>query len=371
MKKTISKLGFSYVAGVLVVFVLGSLLLRKPFFILFLGMVLLMFTGMLVALTKKLELVERQNNLNMERFAISLEHVSNVLFDNVLEADLTNDCLIGENAAKLTELLQIPADSSYSSTIDAISRQMVEKAYAQEYRSTLSVENVMDTFTQGRSTLEYECIERSDGETYRWIRVHYCIYRSNVTNCVKVISYVKNIEEEKRAYRQLVEKASLDQMTGVLNKMATKEIVSTLLKKYADESNIILMIDIDDFKSVNDRYGHDIGDEVIVAICNIIKNNVRDTDIIGRMGGDEFLVCLRESLNTDSYQGKVEQLLRDVQAFRGEYQRQTVSDITVSIGVVNTFANENFDELYHYADTAMYTAKMKGKNQYCVYDYTH
>lgn len=224
----------------------------------------------------------------MERFAVSMENVNHILFDNVLEADMTNDCLIGENAKKLTTLLDIPATASYSETIDAISRLMVEEDYSEEYRRILSVENVLKTFEDGDNTLSYECVERSDGKNYRWIRAHYCIYRSNVTDCVKIISYVKNIEEEKRAYYRLLEKATTDPMTDLLNKISIKDIVTSLLKKHAEQSNLILMIDIDDFKKINDTYGHDVGDEVIISVCKIIKSHFSNTAIIGRMGGDEF-----------------------------------------------------------------------------------
>lgn len=167
-----------------------------------------------------------------------------------------------------------------------------------------------------------------------------------------------------------MEKATIDQMTGVLNKMSTKEIVIDLLKKYVNESNAILMVDIDDFKNVNDLYGHDVGDEVIISICNIIKTTFRTTDIVGRMGGDEFLVCLRGQSNLDDIQIKLDNLLNEVQQLIVEYNHRIVNGITVRIGVVNTFGNTNFDQLYHYADTAMYKAKAKGKNQYYVYDYT-
>lgn len=368
MKKSF-KTHYFYLAGAFIVFAIGSLILQNLLAILWLAIFVLLFTGTVISLMKKVEFLEKQNNINLERFTVSLEHVSNVLFDNVLEADITNDCLIGENTNKLTKLLGIPAESSYSQTIEVISQKMVHPDYSEEYRNKLSTDHILELLSQGSNTFEYECIERSDGENYRWIRLHYCIYKSNATDCVKVISYVKNIEDEKRAFSRLIEKATMDQMTGVLNKMSTKEIIVDLLKKQVEETNIILMIDIDNFKNINDVYGHDVGDEVIIAICQLIKNNFRDTDIIGRMGGDEFLVCLRENFNYDIIETKISPLLSAVEQTCIEINGQIVKEVTVSIGVVNTFGNDNFDQLYHYADVAMYKAKANGKNQYYVYDY--
>lgn len=112
---------------------------------------------------------------------------------------------------------------------------------------------------------------------------------------------------------------------------------------------------------MNDTYGHDAGDALIIAVCTIIQKYFRDTAVIGRMGGDEFLVCLRETFEHDHIQQSVSQLLREVERFSIEYNQQIIKDLTRSIGIVDTFGNENFDQLYHYADTAMYQAKVKGK----------
>ena len=347
----------------------GALLIKEPFSILLFTAAALLFIGVIVALLRKIRALQQQNSAYLERFTVSLAHVSNVLFDNVLEADITNDCLIGENCQKLTQLLQIPASTSYSEIIRVISQKMVDPAFSEEYRRVLSRENVLATLAQGQNILEFECIERSDGENYRWIRVHYCIYLSKITNCVHVISYVKNIEEEKRAYIRLIEKASTDQMTGLLNKTAIKETVQDLLHKYPDESHMVLMVDIDDFKKINDCYGHAAGDEVLVALCNMMKTIFRDSAIIGRMGGDEFLLAMRGPVGHEMLETKVKQLLSAVQECCFVHDGQEIKNITVSIGSVQTFQNDNFDQLYHYADTAMYKAKAMGKNQYVVYTY--
>lgn len=371
MKKSTSKIILIYIIGALFFFLFGSLIFKSPSFFLYWGLTLILFSMIFIILLKKIAFLEVQNNINLERFEISMEHVNHVLFDNVLEADITNDCLIGENAEKLTQLLHIPTNSTYSQTIDAIAKEMVDERYGEEYRRILSVEHILETLRQGHNTLEFECIERSDGKTYRWIRAHYCIYKSNVTNCVKIISYVKNIEEEKNAYNRLIEKATTDSMTGLLNKISTKDIIQNLLQKNTNHAYILLMIDIDDFKNINDTYGHDIGDEVIISICKMIQNNFRDTSIIGRMGGDEFLVCLPDTLQSNEVIQAVEQLLHQIQDFQMLHKRHTVEGLTVSIGIVWTFENHNFDQLFHYADVAMYQAKAKGKNQFVVYNYTN
>ena len=132
-------------------------------------------------------------SINEERFKIALSHISDIMFDNILEADISRDMLLGKNSERLTTLLGISNKSSYTRTIQAISEKLTYPDFAEEYRDTLSVETIKSLFEQGQKTMQYECIERSDGSTYRWIRIHYCIYLSEITNTLRIISYVKNM----------------------------------------------------------------------------------------------------------------------------------------------------------------------------------
>ncbi|QHI73104.1 diguanylate cyclase [Aminipila terrae] len=216
-----------------------------------------------------------QLRLNEERYKVTLQHVNNVLFDNILEANITKDCLIGDNAKELTMLLGIPENSSYSDTILAISEQLVKEEFSQEYKEVLSVSNILNTLKNKAHILEYECIERSDGVNYAWIRIHYCIYYSDAANSVCIISYVKNIEEEKRTFNILLEKANTDSLTGLYNKASTGESITNLLEEYPEGGHAMMMIDIDDFKRINDTYGHDFGDKVILSIAEQMKKFLR------------------------------------------------------------------------------------------------
>ena len=357
---------YFYILLGFVFIIIGSFLLRNWTSIVYLAVLLCIYIYVITRLLKKLDLSLDENDINMERFKVIFEHLSSSYFDNVLEADITNDRLIGENSKKLTQLLNIPYDSSYSKTIEEISVQLVSPEFSETYRKVLSSENVLKTFESGRNTIDFECIERSDGKNYAWIRVHYCIYKSKLSGSVKIISYVKNIQNEKSAYERLMENSRKDQMTGFLNKVSTKEVVSDLLMKNENQSYTLLMIDIDNFKNINDTYGHIFGDEVIVSISKIIEDNFKEISIIGRVGGDEFLVCLLDEYDHNWLKEKLNKLLKDTL----EYTKQHLENITLSIGVVNSFGNKDYDQLYYYADVAMYKAKEKGKNQYHVYDYT-
>ncbi len=176
--------------------------------------------------------------------------------------------------------------------------------------------------------------------------------------------------------RRWKKKARYDRLTGLLRRETFDDLLEKLVKR-ADKFEkplCLLMIDVDDFKSINDNYGHDIGDVVLRRISETIYENVRQTDLAGRKmagryGGEELAVVLP---NTDIKGAKIvaervrkaiEDKLKDSE-FGGEKR-----DVTVSIGVssygLNTGANQQgqIDALYKIADTKLYKAKKAGKNR--------
>ena len=161
-------------------------------------------------------------------------------------------------------------------------------------------------------------------------------------------------EQEKE---QLLEKSNIDQLTGLFNKQYLRE-------KYAGEDHCplrtaLLFIDVDDFKTINDSYGHLIGDEVLRSLANCIKSNVRLENNAVRFGGDEFVVILENTGAEEAYS-----IAERVRSCAGELAfsgGESVFHITLSIGLIEGAAPLN--ELLEKADRAMYASKNKGKNK--------
>lgn len=157
----------------------------------------------------------------------------------------------------------------------------------------------------------------------------------------------------------LQEMIQIDMMTGLINHKSVLERLEGEITKSRRYGNYlsILLIDIDNFKQVNDKFGHQVGDRVIIDLANILKANARETDITGRYGGEEFIFVMP---NTD-LQGAILFSKRLVE----ELQRLSVPDgkkITVSGGIAE-YSGETMDEFIRRADTLLYEAKKKGKNQ--------
>ncbi len=179
---------------------------------------------------------------------------------------------------------------------------------------------------------------------------------------VNVVGKIR-INEKKR---QLEDKADTDLLTGLNNKLATERKIKDYMVRHPDSQSMMFLLDIDNFKKINDTMGHAFGDEVLRSLGKQIGAIFRASDIIGRIGGDEFMIFLKGIDNEETIRKeakKVEMFFRGFQA--GEYVKYAA---TASIGVaIYPKEGADFETLYKAADQGLYKAKKRGKNQLAFY----
>lgn len=167
--------------------------------------------------------------------------------------------------------------------------------------------------------------------------------------------------------RLLREKADTDLLTGLNNKLATERKIKQYIEENPDSLAMMFLFDIDNFKKINDTYGHAFGDEVLRTLGKQVSSVFRVTDIVGRTGGDEFVIFLKflkEDANTLKEAKKLLDFFKNFTA--GEYMKYSA---TASIGVaVYPADGADFESLYKAADKALYKAKQRGKNQVAFFD---
>ncbi len=168
-----------------------------------------------------------------------------------------------------------------------------------------------------------------------------------------------------RRSRERLEKLSTtDFLTGLPNRAAVLDALSGMLKRYQRYSRgfSLLMIDVDHFKTINDGHGHVAGDEVLRHVASILKKQMREVDVIGRYGGEEFIALLDET-DGESALVVAERIRNEIAASGIDIQGSPLN-ITVSIGIAEAIAeDESADSLIDRADKAMYAAKQKGRNR--------
>ena len=184
---------------------------------------------------------------------------------------------------------------------------------------------------------------------------------------IKVEQRTKQLEavvkKVKVSNQQLHELAYTDFLTKIQNRrsffMKTSEILNEA--KIKQQSVCICMIDIDNFKKINDEYGHDIGDKVLIAFASVVSNELSGHEIFGRLGGEEFALVFPNTLLKDALT-KIEHLRQLIENIIIKIDTKTKLTFTASFGVSDNSTSHNIDKILHSADELLYTAKHSGKN---------
>lgn len=177
-----------------------------------------------------------------------------------------------------------------------------------------------------------------------------------------VIYLLYVLSATRKQQRDLMKKATMDQLTGFYNKISMQRITQRIIDQ--KEVFAMLLLDLDDFKKVNDTYGHFVGDQVLIAISNCIKDTLRKNDMIGRVGGDEIMIVLRGMKDREIICEKCDALIAAITSceFKQDFR------VSCSIGIVYYPSDAaTFNELYKKADDALYKAKASGKCKYYQY----
>lgn len=158
-----------------------------------------------------------------------------------------------------------------------------------------------------------------------------------------------------RQFAELQERASKDALSGLLNRATAEQYINQRLSQMEQEDLCALfIIDLDNFKTVNDTMGHQAGDQAIRLAARVLSGLFRATDIVGRLGGDEFLVFLCGQITEKLVRRKGRELCQKLQLALGSTPAVTV---TASVGIYLSGKAQNFEQLYRSADLALYKAK--------------
>lgn len=185
-------------------------------------------------------------------------------------------------------------------------------------------------------------------------------------NPLRVIGKIVNVDTQKRELEALEYKATRDPLTGVYNKEVTIKKIDKYISGSRSNMHMLMLVDFDDFKSINDNYGHLQGDKVLIYVISRIKEVFSEGEIIGRIGGDEFVVFAGNIENVDGVLSKAAILKKELDTtyFSDEYSIK----ISGSIGVaIYPESGANYEQLMLHADQALYQVKEHGKNAFMLY----
>ena len=203
---------------------------------------------------------------------------------------------------------------------------------------------------------------------YLWCRFRASAIRDQAGNLQKIVGIIINIDAEKQAEKALQDRAERDALTKLLNKHTGRKQAEEYFAQYPQGvSCALLIIDLDNFKEVNDRHGHLFGDTVLTKVAREIKKLFRAQDILARIGGDEFMVLMRGVSDRTLVESRCARLLS---LFHTLFQNQRCEvPLSCSIGIaLSPQHGTSYYDLFQRADQALYRAKDQGKGGFVFYN---
>lgn len=217
---------------------------------------------------------------------------------------------------------------------------------------------------------EAEVLARVKDGRYQWFRLMAKVIMGEDGEPIELIGVANNVNNSKlrqARYRELQERVKQDSLTGLYNRATIENIVREQLESIKNDGSVaaLMMIDIDDFKNINDTLGHHVGDCVLQDISRALKQALPPDSVLGRLGGDEFALYI----NHAQYESDVYEVAKNVcdivRTIKPLEEGKRI--ISVSIGIAFVKKNITFNDLYERADSAMYYAKGNGKNSFSVF----
>lgn len=280
-----------------------------------------------------------------ERYRIALENITDVMCEYDIEHDVCTTFHRMETDGR-TELkkLEIPHFSK-----NVLKKKMIHP----EDR-----EKLMDLFCGRREEpVEVRTWGFHEEQEWRWSQVSCSVIRDSSRIPVKTIGMMKDIE--------LIHQAQFDGLTHLLNQMETRRCVQEYLDAVGKDRSFtgaMMILDLDQFKQVNDTRGHLFGNRVLKEAAAVLKRNAGAEDLAGRIGGDEFLLLVKEG-RREEITDRADRVIQEMEAV-GE---RLGLEISCSIGIVFfEYGGEDYEELFHRADAALYRAKRSGRKRWVV-----
>jgi len=303
-------------------------------------------------------LTERAFNRQRDLYRLVMEDLDEVLFEYDIDADTMHFYNVSGLSHGVYEVM-----TGYTAYVRR--GTFIAPEFIEDYLS------ILHGATRSDTTSTYDLRANLIGDEMRWWRNTYKLVGGEDGTVQRVIGLVREateeqllkerLEAERELAQNLEERASTDVVTGLLNRRALKERVESVLAER--QRAAFLMLDLDDFKGVNDELGHQMGDRLLGDLGAALKHLFRAGDVIGRLGGDEFVVFLPGVNQYSAAAARAEAIIAAVAEVREQLGIDRAIGISIGIAMAPTDGHD-FQTLYASADSALYTAKEQGKDRF-------
>lgn len=302
----------------------------------------------------EMRMTQDQLKISEERYQLILKETESVIFEWNMHTDHIT----------FSELWT--SKYGYPSDLDNF-LMLTQTHYGEESDSYLPLIDAMISGSTDSKSME--CIlKKANGEKI-WVKIFAKAILDDQGYLMRIVGSISDISQEKQHALQLLERAQRDGLTKVYNRITIENLINQELETYPKEYQVLFVIDIDDFKVINDNLGHASGDEALAKFSSALVSCFRNDDIIGRIGGDEFVVLMRhlDCFNANQIEQKSTLFLSTISKIR--LTQDDAFRMHCSIGIAaHPRDGSTYQELFTCADKRMYLAKKQGKNTFIYSD---
>ncbi|MBQ2425943.1 MAG: sensor domain-containing diguanylate cyclase [Lachnospiraceae bacterium] len=310
------------------------------------------FCAVMSDCTKYKNLQDNADNL-MHQYQIILSQTHNVTF----ELDVQTDTISFSDSWK--EMFNYTPET----------RNFVATLPSKAHIYPADVPRLLQGFKKMKKGNSYQTLDLriSNGKKFLWFCLRATAMYDEYGKLLKIIGILLDIDESKRAASDLKKQAERDPLTKLLNKEACKQQIDEYLNSFENGAYCAMMIiDLDNFKHINDYYGHMFGDTIILKATQAIKAFFRDRDIVSRFGGDEFMVLMKDISNRELIGIRCQKMLDYFQELLEKENIRGVTGFSIGVSLSPTHAT-TYETLFKCADDALYEVKKRGKNNYEIF----
>lgn len=308
----------------------------------------------LVDITEQKE-AEEKTRLNEERYRLIMEKTDSIIY----EWDIQNDTISFSDVWEKKFGYVPPRFNFYAG---------IERGWAIHPDDASSFRQQLDDAREGKPYSENVLRIRSGSEgEYIWCRMSLMVILDTQGVPCRAIGIVIDVDREKREAAVFQVKAERDSLTHLYNRGATEQLIRKYLENAGTrQSGAMLILDVDDFKRINDSFGHLCGDQILRSVAAVLQSIFRANDVVGRIGGDEYLIFMKDVSVLEPVLAKAAAVGAALRQIRVECDRSYSMSCSIGIALYPAHAN-NYETLFQRADAALYETKRKGKDNYCVY----
>lgn len=319
--------------------------------------VVALFFVLIVYITIEMSKTTRAIALSKERYRIAVEQADTIIFDYDIRTDMMY------NSAQLNKNFRMTS---------AHSLYLYDICHPDD---AAGLKDFIKTFVEKKQEMEIECRFDYKDYTYKWNKFSLIPIFDSRQNLLDAIGILEDITELKATEEKLLQaekhskvlkkKAERDYLTDLYNKGTAEYLISSILQDDPEHMHAFIIIDLDNFKAINDNFGHATGDEVLRKVAVCLQELFRATDIISRIGGDEFVVLLRNPTKMEIVLCKLQEICdRLIFVYTKDGQDYKVS---ASVGCsIYPQHGKNATTLYEKADEALYVAKRNKKGTFSI-----